>query len=435
MDKTETYPDCSNVSKTSLNAQERSWCFSLFGTAVGAGILFLPINAGLGGFWPLVIMTLLIGPMTYFSHRGLARLVLSSKNQKSTLVDVIEEHFGKNAAYLVAILSFFAFYPILLIYGNSLTNTVDNFIAHQMGLAVMDEGTIVSSIVPRWLLSLILITGMVSVMACSRNFMLKITQWLVYPLVVILLGLSIYLIPSWQMSAISFDHLPTTSEFINVLWLTIPVLVFSFNHSPAISAFAVAQKEHAGNQAVERSDAILKQTSSLLLIFIMMFVFSCVMSLTPAQLIEAKQQNISILSYLANQSNNPVIAYLGPFVAFIAIVSSFFGHYLGTHDGIKGLIHRSQIRCLADKKDTSINRMILIFMIVSIWLVTLVNPSVLGIIESFGGPIIAGLLYLLPMYAIKHVPAMQRYQGYASNKFVIMMGLISISAIVFQLVK
>ena len=166
-----------------------------------------------------------------------------------------------------------------------------------------------------------------------------------------------------------------------------------------------------------------------------MFVFSCVMSLTPAQLIEAKQQNISILSYLANQSNNPVIAYLGPFVAFIAIVSSFFGHYLGTHDGIKGLIHRSQIRCLADKKDTSINRMILIFMIVSIWLVTLVNPSVLGIIESFGGPIIAGLLYLLPMYAIKHVPAMQRYQGYASNKFVIMMGLISISAIVFQLAK
>ena len=56
--------------------------FSLFGTAVGAGILFLPINAGLGGFWPLVIMTLLIGPMTFFSHRGLARLVFIVQKSK-----------------------------------------------------------------------------------------------------------------------------------------------------------------------------------------------------------------------------------------------------------------------------------------------------------------------------------------------------------------
>jgi len=28
---------------------ETNWAISLFGTAVGAGVLFLPINAGLGG--------------------------------------------------------------------------------------------------------------------------------------------------------------------------------------------------------------------------------------------------------------------------------------------------------------------------------------------------------------------------------------------------
>ena len=35
------------------------WLLSLFGTAVGAGILFLPINLGIGGFWPLVVMRFL----------------------------------------------------------------------------------------------------------------------------------------------------------------------------------------------------------------------------------------------------------------------------------------------------------------------------------------------------------------------------------------
>ncbi|MDO6451914.1 aromatic amino acid transport family protein, partial [Oceanobacillus profundus] len=70
---------------------------SLFGTAVGAGILFLPINIGAGGFWPLVLMSLLAFPMTYFAHRGLARFVLSSRNQKADFTDVVEEHFGRSA--------------------------------------------------------------------------------------------------------------------------------------------------------------------------------------------------------------------------------------------------------------------------------------------------------------------------------------------------
>ncbi|MEX9884233.1 aromatic amino acid transport family protein [Providencia rettgeri] len=40
-----------------------TWVLSLFGTAVGAGVLFLPIKAGAGGFWPLVILALIATPM------------------------------------------------------------------------------------------------------------------------------------------------------------------------------------------------------------------------------------------------------------------------------------------------------------------------------------------------------------------------------------
>ncbi|MCQ9334668.1 hypothetical protein NQ042_11375 [Corynebacterium phoceense] len=54
--------DQRTTSERSFNAQ---WTITLFGTAVGAGILFLPISAGSFGFIPLLIATLLIGPMTY----------------------------------------------------------------------------------------------------------------------------------------------------------------------------------------------------------------------------------------------------------------------------------------------------------------------------------------------------------------------------------
>ena len=64
---------------------ELSWTISLFGTAVGAGVLFLPINAGLGGIWPLLIVTILIGPMTYLSHRALSRFVCASPDPGADL--------------------------------------------------------------------------------------------------------------------------------------------------------------------------------------------------------------------------------------------------------------------------------------------------------------------------------------------------------------
>ncbi len=68
---------------------------------------------------------------------------------------------------------------------------------------------------------------------------------------------------------------------------------------------------------------------------VMLFVFSCVFSLSPQDLAMAKQQNISILSYLANHFHTPFIAYIAPFVAFIAIAKSFLGHYLGANEGCK----------------------------------------------------------------------------------------------------
>lgn len=50
-------------------------------------------------------------------------------------------------------------------------------------------------------------------------------------------------------------------------------------------------------------------------------------------------------------------------------------------------------------------------------------------IETLGGPIIAMILFLMPMYAIQKVPAMRKYSGHISNVFVVIMGLIAISAI------
>lgn len=424
------------------NKADTEWVLSLFGTAVGAGILFLPIKAGLGGFWPLVVLALLAGPMTWLAHRSLARFVLSSKNPNADITDVVEEHFGKSAAKLITFAYFFAIYPIVLIYGVGITNTFESFIVNQLdifteipklaadGAPMLTEAgeQIMEKVsgIPRWLLSGGLILTMTALILFGKELMLKATSALVYPLVFILFGLSLYLIPSWNMSMASV--VPEASSFLPAIWVSIPLIVFSFNHSPVISQFAKAQRESYGDNAAAKSDVICKRAGQMLLGFVMLFVFSCVLSLSPEQLAEAKTENISILSYLANIHDSVLIQYFGPFVAFAAITSSYFGHYLGAQEGMNGLIRKS----LPGASEKKINTFTIAFIVLTTWVIAIINPSVLGLIETIGAPMIAAILFIMPMVAIKKVPAMKKYAGdKVSNIFVVVCGLMAITSVIY----
>ena len=404
---------------TPWNRHDTTWMLGLFGTAIGAGTLFLPINAGLGGFWPLMILAVLAFPMTYYAHQGLTRFVLSGR-AGTDITDVVEEHFGIKAGALITLLYFFAIFPILLIYSVGLTNTVGSFMEHQLGMQTP----------PRAVLALVLILGLLIVVRCGEQFIVKAMSLMVYPFIVALLLLALYLIPHWNGGILATaGEMPAPGAFIHTLWLAIPVMVFSFNHSPIISAFAVDQKRRYGEYADERSSQILARAHGLMVVLVLFFVFSCVLTLSPAQLAEAKAQNLSILSYLANHFSNPVIAFAAPLIAIVAIAKSFLGHYIGASEGIKGLVLKSGRR----PNPKALDRFTALFMLLVCWLVATLNPNIVRMIESFGGPVIAALLFLMPMYAIRRVPAMRKYAGHMSNVFVTLVGLVAISALVYSL--
>lgn len=70
-------------SQTSLSSRRKSdttRTTGLFGTAIGAGVLFFPIRAGFGGLIPITVMLVLAYPIAFYCHRALARLCLSGAN-------------------------------------------------------------------------------------------------------------------------------------------------------------------------------------------------------------------------------------------------------------------------------------------------------------------------------------------------------------------
>ena len=414
-------PDTSHATATDSgwSKHDSTWMLGLYGTAIGAGTLFLPINAGVGGFWPLLVLALLAFPMTFFAHRGLTRFVLSGRS--GNITEVVEEHFGAGAGKLITLLYFFAIFPILLMYSVALTNTLGNFMEHQLHIAPP----------PRAILSLALILGLMAIVRCGQGVIVKAMSVLVYPFVAALLLLAVSLIPNWNGAffASASEGMPWPL-FFKTLWLAIPVMVFSFNHSPIISAFAVDQKRQYGAQAERKSSTILAVSHSMMVLTVMFFCFSCVLALSPADLVAAKAQNISILSYLANHFQTPVIAYAAPLIALVAITKSFLGHYIGASEGFQGLIVKSLPgRVIGTGR---LERITALFMILTCWAVATLNPSILRLIETMGGPVIACLLFLMPMYAIQRVPSLRQYSGQLSNLFVVLIGLTALSAIIYS---
>lgn len=405
------------------------WMLGLYGTAIGAGVLFLPINAGIGGLAPLIIMAILAFPLTYFSHRGLTRFVLSGKKDSKDITDVVEEHFGEGAGKIITFLYFLTIYPVMLMYCVAITNTVESFIIQQLGHAAP----------PRILLSLILVTGLMAVVMLGEKAIVKVMGLLVFPFIVVLMLLSIYLIPHWNgevLKTLSFSSTHGSGGGLLVtLWQAIPVMVFSFNHSPIISPFAVAVRAERGEAAERMCSRVLAWSHLIMVMTVMFFVFSCVLSLSPDDLRLAKEQNVTILSYLANHFNVPTIAWLGPIVAIVAISKSFFGHYLGALEGFNAIVSKVILRKGKSVKPSTMDRAAALFILLSSWGAATWNPSILGIIETLSGPVIALILFLMPMYAIQKVPAMQKYSGHISNIFVVAIAIVTISAIFFSTFK
>ena len=395
-----------NANIRKWSGEDTAWMFTLFGTAVGAGILFLPLKAGTGGIWPVLIAALLIGPMTYLAHRGLARVCLTSSNPDGDITDAVTEHFGGLAGSLITLGYFIAIYPIVMVYGIGLTNAVTNVAVNLLGMETPN----------RLILSGVIVIGLVLIMLTSHKVVVRVTELIVTPLVLILLGVSLYLIPQWEFSRFEFDG--DWGGMIKTVLLMIPLLVFAFNHSPAVSTFAGDYRKAEGDVNAEPlASRTLLRTSMMLTVFVMFFVFSCVMALSPDELAQARANNLSTLDAFAGREVEGInwFGWLASAVAIIAITSSFFGHYLGTAEGLHGLIAQRLRGGNPNKpvNDKAIRTFVTIFIVVTVWWVANANWSVIGMIEDIVSPILAIILFIMPVVATRTVPAMAKYRSAA----------------------
>ena len=420
----------SQTKQSSWRKSDTTWTLGLFGTAIGAGVLFFPIRAGFGGLIPILLMLVLAYPIAFYCHRALARLCLSGSNPSGNITETVEEHFGKTGGVVITFLYFFAICPLLWIYGVTITNTFMTFWENQLGFAPLNRGFV----------ALFLLLLMAFVIWFGKDLMVKVMSYLVWPFIASLVLISLSLIPYWNSAVIDQVDLGSLSltghdGILITVWLGISIMVFSFNFSPIVSSFVVSKREEYekdfGRDFTERKCSQIISRAS------------CLFTLSPANMAEAKAQNIPVLSYLANHFASMTgtkttfaitLEYAASIIALVAIFKSFFGHYLGTLEGLNGLVLKFGYK--GDKTKVSLgklNTISMIFIMGSTWVVAYANPNILDLIEAMGAPIIASLLCLLPMYAIRKAPSLATYRGRLDNVFVTVIGLLTILNIVYKL--
>ena len=212
------------------------WIFVLFGTAVGAGILFLPLQAGQSGFLPLLTATILAFPMILFSKKNVAKLVMNYKNTKVGLPEIFTNELVFKGAFISTIIYLLSCYTVVLAYVISLPVALSELLSCFAGTSKLLTNSI-------WF-SFFIFLSLIAIIKLGKNTVLKVMSYVIYPLTISFIVISVILLPKWNLSFI-------TSSSFNVidigLIMVIPMLVFAMNYSQSISEMCLYYKQNANS--------------------------------------------------------------------------------------------------------------------------------------------------------------------------------------------
>lgn len=399
------------------------WGFALYGTAVGAGTLFLPIQLGSAGALVLFLTALVAWPLTYWPHKALSQFILAAPERKSGdgITNAVKYYYGKRVGNIITFLYFIAFFVIILIYAVAITNSLIEQLSAHYTLSRLARIGLSFAVV--MVLNLIFLMG--------RQATIRVMGFLVFPILAFFLFLSFYMMGDWHPELLSL-HGEFSSNTLHQIWLSLPVMVFAFSHTPIISTFSVAQREAHGSEAMNSCKRIMKVAYLVISISVLFFVFSCYLSIPDAAIQEAKDKGLTILSALSMKSNSPSwLALSGIIVAIVAMSKSFLGTYFGVIEGATELTRTSLKQC-GIERGARFNRAVSVAIVALITFgVCSINPNALSMIYAISGPLIAMILFIMPTLSTYLIPELKAYRS-IGNFITMVVGILCVSVMFFH---
>lgn len=401
--------------------QDNIWALGLYGTAVGAGTLFLPVEIGTRGPVIFLIMLLLGLPLSLLPHLLLCRVYMREEETATGTLPIFGSFFSGRGEKLMTLFYCVTFFPVTLVYGVALVNAMDNFLAEHLHFTGISRGP----------LSFIVVAALYVVLSKGRDKVVATMSALALPFAASVLLIGVSLIPDWHLSnftsAITEVKSTPLSTTMKGIWLTLPLITFSFCCAPMVSPLTSYYRE---KRAEGESKALFVIRVAYVAIFtsIIFFVLSCVLSIPHDSFVQAKAQNLNVLSVMKGNGDFSLIYYLAPFIAIIGMTKSFLGVGLSVAETFGQLA-----ASVSGKKAATSKRVASLVLFLLTFGIVYANPDVINLIETFCGPLIAVILFLIPAYLIYTRAALAQLRG-VTVFLVVLGGLATLFALLWPLI-
>ncbi|WP_158260230.1 amino acid permease [Photobacterium sp. GB-1] len=404
---------------TKFDSVDVGWIVMSIGMAIGAGIVFLPVQVGVMGLWVFLLSSVIGYPAMYLFQKLFINTLAESK-KCTDYPGVISGYLGKNWGIALGILYFIMLVIWVLVYSLAITNDSASYL--------YTFGVTESHLNHNIFYGLALICLLSYIGSKSEKFLFKISGVMAVTVITLVAVMGVLLIPQWN-----FSNITAVSDWDKMLKdaiITLPFTLTSILFIQSLSPMVISYRSHEKSIEVARYKAsrAMKIAFSILFVVVFFFAISFTFAISQSEAQHAMQENISALAMIAHYFPGSWATIVGIVINIFAVVTSFFGVFLAFKEACKGLAMNMLERKYAhhDINTELVNKLTTVFIILIAWAAVALNLPILSF-TSICSPIFGIVGCLIPAYLVYKVPSLNKYKGTATYLIILTGILLCIS--------
>ncbi|WP_114765424.1 amino acid permease [Vibrio rhodolitus] len=395
------------------------WVVMSIGMAIGAGIVFLPVQVGVMGLWVFLLSSVIGYPAMYLFQKLFINTLAESK-KCTDYPGVIEGYLGKNWGVALGVLYFLMLVIWVLVYSLAVTNDSASYL-HSFGVT---EGYLNENV----FYGLALICVLAFIGSKGEKLLFKLSGFMAVTVLSLVAVMGILLIARWDMA-----NIPAIGDFGPMLKnaiITLPFTLTSILFIQSLSPMVISYRSHEKSIEVARykAERAMKIAFSILFVIVFFFAVSFTFAISQEQATEAMNKNISALAIIAHYFPGSWATVAGIVINIFAVVTSFFGVFLAFQEACRGLAMNILLRTRDESQINKelVNKLVTVFIILLAWSAIALNAPILSF-TSICSPIFGMVGCLIPAYLVHKVPQLHKYKGAATNLIIVTGILLCIS--------
>ncbi|MDX6018161.1 MULTISPECIES: amino acid permease [Shewanella] len=388
---------------TRFDSTDWGWIIMSIGMAIGAGIVFLPVQVGLMGLWVFLLSALVGYPAMYMFQRLFINTLAESRECRD-YPSVIGDYLGKNWGIFLGALYFVMLVIWVFVYSTAITNDSASFL--------QSFGATKSLLSENPFYGLGLICLLVALASRGESLLFKISTLMVLTKLGVVALLGLMMVDKWDINNIG--AVPTSTDWIRDAVVMLPFTLTSILFIQSLSPMVISYRAREKSIEVARFKAMRAMNIAFGILFVTVFFYavSFTLALGHDQAVKAEQENISALAIVAQGMPGQTLKLLSLTLNIFAVMTAYFGVYLGFREACQGITMNLLQRVMPKEKINTklVGYGIMVFTILLSWSAIVLNAPVLSF-TSICSPIFGLVGCLIPAYLVYRVPALHKYKG------------------------